>query len=142
MAADASAIEGGTSADDPSNFGFEKPEAGPSPASASKTMSIPGAKFAANSSAVLRKPSSSLQTEQFHGRPDAASEFPRSGMSGDTSPPNPAPDFKSALDASALRKAEAEQAIAKILSMFDSSPAKKRAVNKVRKEITSALSDE
>ncbi|WLS01303.1 type IV secretory system conjugative DNA transfer family protein [Shinella sumterensis] len=131
-----------TSVEGVGNFEFEVPEAGPSPVSASQIISIPGAKFAANSSAVLRKPPSQLQPEQFHELPEGANETPRPGQNSDPSCTSPAPDFKSALDASALRKAGADQSIEKILTIFKSSPAKKRAAKKVRKEVTLALADE
>jgi type IV secretory pathway TraG/TraD family ATPase VirD4 len=131
-----------TSVEGVGNFEFEVPEAGPSPVSASQIISIPGAKFAANSSAVLRKPPSQLRPEQFHELPEGANETPRPGQNSDPSCTSPAPDFKSALDASALRKAGADQSIEKILTIFKSSPAKKRAAKKVRKEVTLALADE
>jgi type IV secretion system protein VirD4 len=131
-----------TPIDGPSNFEFETSEAGPSPVSASQSIPTPGAKFVANSSAVLRNPPSQLQPEQFHQLPDAASEPQRSGQNSDPPCASPAPDFRSALDASALRKAEADQSIEKILTILKTSPGKRRAANKVRKEVTSALADE
>ncbi|CAN7713515.1 type IV secretory system conjugative DNA transfer family protein [Rhizobium sp. LjRoot98] len=52
------------------------------------------------------------------------------------------PDFRAAVNASARRQSEADEAIGRVLNLFDTTPAKKRAIKKLRKEISGALSDE
>jgi type IV secretion system protein VirD4 len=42
---------------------------------------------------------------------------------------------------SAERQADAERSLDRILTLFDDTPAKKRAVKKVQKDIASAFSD-
>lgn len=51
------------------------------------------------------------------------------------------PDFKAALKKSAARKAGADKSLDKIMAVFASVPAKKRAVKRVQKEITAVFSD-
>jgi type IV secretory pathway TraG/TraD family ATPase VirD4 len=131
-----------TTIDDPDNFRFEKSEAVSSPTSTSLNISIPGAKFSANSSGVTDKPPSPSRTAQRHDLPDAANQVQHSDQISGPSSSRRTPNFRSALDASASRKSEADQSIEKILTIFKSSPAKKRAVTKVRKEITSVFADE
>jgi type IV secretory pathway TraG/TraD family ATPase VirD4 len=52
------------------------------------------------------------------------------------------PDFKSAMQKSAERKANAEKSLEKILTVFESVPSKKRVARKVQKEVAAAFSDE
>lgn len=128
--------------DDPANFGLEKSDAVSFPAGTSLTISIPGAKFVANSSVAIRKPPRLSPTEQRGELPDAANPAQHPDQTSGPFSSGRTPNFRSALDASASRKSEADQSIEKILTIFKSSPAKKRAANKVRKEITSAFADE
>lgn len=127
---------------DPDIFEHDKSGAVPSLASPSQIKSTPGAKFAGNSPVVTKKPTGQSHTEQHHELRDSADEIPRPGKRCEPSLAGQAPDFKSALDASALRKAEAEHSIEKVLTMFNISLPKKRLLNKVRKEIASALAHE
>ena len=128
--------------DEPDNAGIERSEIMAIPASASRISSIPGAKFAANSSVAIVMPASLAQTKQVHEATHIADRLQNARQNSEVSTSGNNPDFKSALDASALRKTEAEQSIEKILSIFNSSAAKKRAIKKAQKEITSALADE
>lgn len=51
------------------------------------------------------------------------------------------PDFRAAIDESARRQSDAHEAIGRVLNLFGTTPAKKRAIKKLRKEISGALSD-
>lgn len=124
-----------TTSGDRDHIGLENLEAASSPATANST---PGARFAANSFAM--QPGLS-QVGQLNELPHSATTSARRHIT-DSNSKGLVPDFKSALDASALRQAEAEQSIEKILTIFDTSPAKKRATTKVRKHIVSAFADE
>ncbi len=128
--------------DESGNAGIERSEIMSFPASASGISSIPGAKFAANSLVAIGMPSRQLQTEQVHEPTDIADQLQDSWQHNDASASGKSPDFKSALSASVQRKTEAEQSIEKVMSIFNSSPAKKRAIKKAQKEITSALAEE
>jgi type IV secretion system protein VirD4 len=52
------------------------------------------------------------------------------------------PDFRAAIDESARRQSDADEAIGRVLNLFGTTPAKKRAIKKLRKEISGALGDE
>lgn len=52
------------------------------------------------------------------------------------------PDFRAAINASARRQNNADEAIGRVLNLFGTTPTKKRAIKKLRREISGALSDE
>lgn len=62
--------------------------------------------------------------------------------SKELTPSDGKPDFRAAVNASARRQSDADEAIGRVLNLFDTTPAKKRAIKKLRKEISGALSDE
>ncbi|VVT35202.1 type IV secretory system conjugative DNA transfer family protein [Hoeflea sp. EC-HK425] len=126
--------------DEPGNAGIDHSEIMAISASAAKVSSIPGAKFAANSSVAIVMPSRLPQTEQAQEPPLKADRLQESRQNSEASSSGNSPDFKSALNASILRKAEAEQSIEKILHIVSNSPAKKRAIKKAQKNIANALS--
>lgn len=123
------------------SVGIEISEALHYPDSTSHTKTIPGAKFAANSSVVIVTPSIPSQTKQPHEMVYSSNEAQHSDQHSGVNSESGKPDFKSALDASALRQAGADRSIERILTILNCSPAKKRAVNKVRNDITAALAD-
>ncbi|MCA1371041.1 type IV secretory system conjugative DNA transfer family protein [Bradyrhizobium sp. BRP14] len=59
-----------------------------------------------------------------------------------TDPTAPEWDFKGALRKSASRQSEAEQSVEKILAVLGNAPAKKRAVGKIRKDVSAAFAEE
>lgn len=100
----------------------------------------PGGKFAAKSSAVVMMPSSRSIPDQVHilpgtSHPSQHANEPTSGNSVGSGP-----DFKSAMKKSAVRRAEADKSLERILTIFESAPAKKRAVKKLQKDIKSVFS--
>jgi type IV secretion system protein VirD4 len=93
------------------------------------SMVAPGAKFA------LKAPPTHV----------AASIRVPNGRNRDGSSEEPSkvePDFRVAIDESARRQSDADEAIGRVLNLFGTTPAKKRAIKKLRKEISGALSDE
>ena len=99
-----------------------------------------GAKFAARctyaaTSSTTRNPEGHLETSPAPHQSDLRGEPAiKDAATG-------GPDFKSAMKKSAERRADAENAIEKILPLLENAPAKKRAAKKVQKEIASAFSD-
>lgn len=93
------------------------------------SMVAPGAKFALK--APLTHVAVSISTPNGRNL-DGSSEEPSKVK----------PDFRAAIDESARRQSDADEAIGRVLNLFESTPAKKRAIKKLRKEISGALSDE
>ena len=113
-------------------------------ASADSPISAPaeaGAKFAARcscaaTSSTTGNPEAHLETSpaphQSNLREEPAIKYAAAG----------GPDFKYAMKKSAERRANADKSLDKIMAVFESAPAKKRAVKRVHKEIVSVFSDE
>ncbi|MEO7468624.1 MAG: hypothetical protein ABIV36_16535, partial [Sphingobium limneticum] len=62
-------------------------------------------------------------------------------LSGNLCPSRVRSQWQSTMMKSAERQADAERSLDRILTLFDDTPAKKRAVKKVQKDIASAFSD-
>ena len=102
--------------------------------------SIPGAKFAKKSSDATLLLCSTTKNPESVFDLATASESQEECAIGEAA--SGAPDFKSAMKKSAERRADADKSLDKILTVFASAPAKKRAVTRVQKEIASVFSDE
>jgi hypothetical protein len=55
---------------------------------------------------------------------------------------SPPPDFRGAMERSAIRKASAERALSTVLSRLEGTPKKTRATRKLRKDIAEVFSDD
>jgi type IV secretion system protein VirD4 len=93
------------------------------------SMVAPGAKFALK--APLTHVAASISIPNGRNL-DGSSEEPSKVK----------PDFRAAIDESARRQSDADEAIGRVLNLFGTTPAKKRAIKKLHKEISGALSDE
>lgn len=95
---------------------------------AAPSMVAPGAKFALK--APFTPAPTSITMPNGRNRDRCSEELPTTK-----------PDFRAAIDESARRQSDADEAIGRVLNLFGTTPAKKRAIKKLRKEISGALSD-
>jgi type IV secretory pathway TraG/TraD family ATPase VirD4 len=94
-------------------------------------MVAPGEKFALK--APLADVAASIRKSNGRNLKSSSKEL---------TPSDGKPDFRAAVNASARRQNEADKAIERVLNLFETTPAKKRAIKRLRKEISGALSDE
>lgn len=113
-------------------------EGAPSSVHSSPTLSTAGAKFVAKSSGATTLPP--IPGLILNG-PNAMGEAERHAEHTNDDLRGGGPNFNSAMKKSAQRQTDADKSLNRILTLFNSTPLKKRAVKKVRKEIASVFSD-
>lgn len=91
----------------------------------------PGATFAQNAHHTRTPTSITMQDEPALVR-----------SCEELTPTKTKPNFRAAIEESARRHSVADEAIGRVLDLFGTTPAKKRAIKKLQKEISGAFSDE
>lgn len=106
-----------------------------------RTIAVPGARFGTHrADGVVAQ--DLVPVKEPQKRTPTPKRMPRSKKSLAADAKSGQPDFGAALAKSVERKGRAAKSIDRILTLMEQAPAKRRALNKVRKDVAAVLSDQ